>query len=41
MHANVTVVIDQDAALGLKDVAFYQYIEQEQNRLQAAIKMAG
>ncbi len=37
MHANVTVVIDSDAALGLKDVAFYEYIEQEQQRLLAAI----
>lgn len=38
MHAKVTLVIDQDAALGLQDVAFYQYIEQEQQRLLAAIQ---
>jgi glucosamine-6-phosphate deaminase len=37
MHAKTTVVIDQDAALGLKDVAFYEYIEQEQQRLLNAI----
>ena len=37
MHANVTIVVDDDAALGLKDVAFYAHIEQEQQRLLAAI----
>lgn len=37
MHANATIVIDKDAALGLQDVAFYQYIEQEQQRLIEAI----
>lgn len=38
MHAHVTVVIDQAAAQSLKDVAFYQYIEQEQQRLLDAIR---
>jgi glucosamine-6-phosphate deaminase len=33
MHQHVTVVIDQDAALGLQDVAFYQHIERENQRL--------
>ena len=37
MHANATLIIDEQAALGLKDVKFYQYIEQEQARLMAAI----
>lgn len=37
MHPKVTLVIDEDAALGLKDVSFYQYIEKEQQRLEAAI----
>jgi glucosamine-6-phosphate deaminase len=37
MHPKVTLVIDEDAALGLRDVSFYQYIEQEQQRLEAAI----
>ncbi|EAR07760.1 glucosamine-6-phosphate deaminase [Reinekea blandensis] len=38
MHAKVTVVVDREAAQELKDVAFYQYIEQEQQRLLDAIR---
>jgi glucosamine-6-phosphate deaminase len=37
MHAKVTIVIDKEAALGLQDVAFYEYIEQEQQHLLDAI----
>lgn len=36
MHARVVVVIDRAAAEELKDVSFYEYIEQEQQRLLAA-----
>ncbi len=38
MHAKVVVVIDKAAAQELKDVSFYEYIEQEQQRLLAAVK---
>jgi len=35
MHPKATIVIDQDAAQDLDDVAFYEYIEKEQQRLLA------
>lgn len=33
MHPHATIVIDQEAALGLQDIAFYQHIERENQRL--------
>lgn len=33
MHPRATMVLDREAARGLKDVAFYEYIERENQRL--------
>ena len=33
MHPRATLVLDREAAQGLKDVAFYEYIERENQRL--------
>lgn len=41
MHPDVTIVLDKNAALGLKDLAFYQYIEAEQQRLSSQFSKSG
>jgi len=38
MHPRATLVLDRDAAQGLKDVAFYEYIERENQRLLGRLK---